>query len=185
MPSVYIKGDGATSGKANTDQNSVARKLSIIAIYTFLGPPVGGALTAISMFFLEAFDASNGSLAVFATKALQSLPGMVFIIPSAAIYGYFFGGVQAFITGVGIAYAANGRGGFGYLTAILVPLVVGVVAGVLIATDFRLDFTFRFDFTRLSSSEYVSAAVLAVIGVGASLVLRFLFRRRFAPVHNL
>lgn len=175
MPSVYVRDEAAAPRQPHTDEKSPLRMAPIIAIYTGLGPPIGGVLTSLSLFAVAMFEAGGGSLTGFSTRALESVLGLIVLIPISALYGYYLGGIQAFLTGAIIAFASRSKGGFGYVTAFLAPLAVGVVAGVLMVTDFRLDFT------RVVPGEYMMAAILAAIGVVASLILRFLFRRRFAP----
>ncbi len=177
MPSVYLRDEAAAPSRPYTNENPPLRTVPVIAIYTGLGPPIGGVLASLLLFAVAMFEAAGGSLTGFSTSALESVLGLIVFIPISALYGYYLGGIQAFLTGAIIAFASRSKGGFGYVTAFLAPLAVGVVAGVLIVTDFRLDFT------RVVPGEYMMAAILAAIGVVASLILRLLFRRLFAPAY--
>ncbi len=140
---------------------------SIILIYALLGPPVGSVIFLLGVFLISLEDGFK-SVALTEPSVIETLKGVgyfilffVFTIPFSYIYGF----VQALLTGAVLSEILKRRGKAGYLAAFLTPLVIGL--GVYVISDFGIE------------REREVAAAMVVVGVLASLVLRFLFSSAF------
>ena len=142
-------------------------KASIAIIYTVFGPAVGGILTSFA--FVADFQYR------FPIKVLFESPiAMLFdifeFVASAVIAGYFFGGFQAAACGILLMTMSDRNARFSYIQAGLAPILVAIISAALIV--------FIFD------AGIDAALFLVAAGPPTSLILRFLFRKRFAPVRR-
>lgn len=144
------------------------RRLPIIFIYALLGPPVGAIVFLSGALLAAAYQSLklNGWEGVSLSDALQSLAVVPVVLLYAIPFSYLFGFVQALLTGVALAELRARTGKARYLEAVLVPLVIGAGAYAVMAAGLYPVYDF--------------AAAIVAIGIAASLVLRFLFRRAFA-----
>lgn len=140
------------------------RRLPIFFIYFVVGPPVGGllftAFFTISMLHGFVF----GEVAEAGDAFFRFLGGLFVMVPLAVIFSYFFGGVQAAVTGLFISGFAPRNGRFGYLTAFVAAIGPSLAGAFLIARE-----------------SIFFGTWLAAIGTLASLMVRYIFRRRFSP----
>jgi hypothetical protein len=95
------------------------------------------------------------------------------LAPFAALYSYFFGGLQAAATGMALGLSSRG-GRFTYVAAFVSAAVVSLIAGATMMATMDLQ----------SSDAAWVPWLLAVLGVLASLSLRVLFRRVFSPLRD-
>lgn len=138
----------------------------IIMIYALAGPPVGGAITHVIYWFSTFLESRlpGGSLIETVFTLIGSLPAFLLL-------SYPFGGVQALLVGLVIKTFARSAGGFGYLTAVFAAGAVGTALGVLLSMGY---------ISALGETPVGVSTFLAVVGIFASIVVRFLFRDRFA-----
>jgi len=153
-------------------QGFIARgKSSIVLIYTLLGPAIGGVMTTSSLIidpYLQ--NAAPDTIADYLEILSWSLIFVLSAIIYGSFFGYWFGGVQAFACGLLLAAMSNREGRFGYFHA---GLAAAITAGVAMAI-----YEFAFGWSLGEALFFVSA------GLPTSLLLRFLFRKKFAPVKS-
>ncbi|MAW80725.1 MAG: hypothetical protein CMI63_10840 [Parvularcula sp.] len=137
----------------------------IIMIYAIVGPPIGGVITHGIYWFSSFLDSGilQGSLLEIAFTLIGTLPAFMLL-------SYPFGGVQALLTGLLIKTIAGKEGRFGYLTAFLAAALVGIGVAVLLALGYVPSVGF---------APIGALTILGMIGVGASLIIRYFFRNRF------
>lgn len=145
-------------------------KTAIVLIYTLLGPAIGGMLTVsvlIAVWAVTEFGMSD-DLFERPLETLLSLP-LMFLI--GALYGYIIGGAQAFACALLLAAVSDLNGRFSYARAAIASMIVAFLSAVFfyVAIDDNLG----------------NAAFMVAAGPPTSLILRFLFRKRFAPVRAL
>lgn len=146
-------------------------KTAIVVIYTLLGPAIGGmltisvliAMTAATTGFESGYDNFDAPL-----QMLLSLPMTLLL---GALFGYYVGGVQAVMCALLLAAISDLNGRFSYARAAIASMVVAFLSAVFfyVAIDDNLG----------------NAAFMVAAGPPTSLILRFLFRKRFAPVRAL
>ncbi|WDI30799.1 hypothetical protein PUV54_12630 [Hyphococcus flavus] len=148
------------------------RRVTIFLIFLVFGPPIGG-LIAIHGFLLYMI-LQTGLSEVFPEFKFQTLLGLV-LWPIWAfmlsLYGYIFGGIQAGVTGCILAIIADRNGRFSYQIAVMATLPSSLLAAI--------------HFGLRGNGELFFAAILAGVSVAASLIVRFLFRKRFQPVRGV
>lgn len=155
-------------------QTGSHREPRIIMIYALVGPPFGGMI----VFLMFLISASFGE--TWRENLHDDFSGTIFSLIGAAIgfpvMGYPFGGVQALLTGLLIKTVASSGGRFGYLTAFLAPAFVGAAVTVLLTYLYYDGVGFA------PISVFIA---VGLIGIVASLIVRFLFRRRFGKqIHD-
>ncbi|MFZ5617972.1 MAG: hypothetical protein ACOZAA_11720 [Pseudomonadota bacterium] len=153
-------------------QRFIARgKRAVVLIYTAFGPAVGGVLTiTVSIVALQFQDGGSGLARVFLETPLRSLAAIPMVLVLGALCGYWIGGTQALACGLILAAISGRDGRFGYFRAGLSAALVAILATIVIVLF--LD-------TGLWGALFMVAA-----GLPSSLILRFLFRKRFAPVRE-
>ena len=137
----------------------------IALIYGLFGPPVGGIFVWVYYWIERVVDEVLLYESIF-----EGVISIVGTIVGFALLGYPFGGIQALLTGLLIKAIAGPQGKFGYLTALIAPSIIGGVASVILCAGY---------IGALDNAPIEIAAFIAVIGIAASLALRFLFRKRF------
>lgn len=149
------------------------RNSRAILIYGLFGPPVGGLIAYIILLVY----AARGEYwwADFRENTLEVLASLSTGLIAFPLYGYLFGGVQALLTGLIVKTFADTDGRFGYMTAFVAATLVGVVVGLFLTTGY---------FFSIGYAPVIAFVVLAVIGITASLIVRFLFRKRFRPIQE-
>ena len=145
-------------------------KGSIILSYIVLGPAIGGiltisvliAMTAATTGFESGYDNFNAPL-----QMLLSLPMTLLL---GALFGYYVGGAQAVMCALLLAAISDLDGRFSYAQAAIAAFIVAFLSAVFIyvAIDDNLG----------------NAMFMVAAGPATSLILRFLFRKRFAQVKD-
>ncbi len=147
------------------------RKAMVFFIYLIFGPPIGGLATILTFLILSAVLA--GDLGLLGDASGEGFIQLFFLpiwVVMLSLWGYVLGGVQAAMTGLILAACSDLDGRFGYDRAILATLPPSIFAGILIGKDYVNDYDAGHGFLTL---------VLAVASIVASLVLRYIFRKRF------
>ena len=145
-------------------------KGSIILSYIVLGPAIGGiltisvliAMTAATTGFESGYDNFNAPL-----QMLLSLPMTLLL---GALFGYYVGGAQAVMCALLLAAISDQDGRFSYAQVAFASMIVACLSAVFIyvAIDDNLG----------------NAMFMVAAGPATSLILRFLFRKRFAQVKD-
>lgn len=156
--------------KHAASSNSGYRASRIVLIYGLFGPPIGGLIVyvyyLIDSFFLSRMPNFVDRHYDFVDAIFSIAAGFI----AFPLLGYAFGGVQALLTGLLIKTLAGPEGKFGYLTVLLAATVVGASVGALLVSGYV---------TAIGFAPITIVIVLGVIGIAASIIVRFLFRRRF------
>ena len=142
------------------------RRGMIIGLYLLVGPPIGAAIIVALLWvamFLSFVD--GGQINIDGADLSNGLGVLAVVSVLAAPVSYFFGGIQALVTGIIIACFSDKDGKFGYGLALLAPVAPCVAAA------FVLD---------VERGEPNWGAFFGVVGVLASLIVRLLFRQRFS-----
>jgi len=141
---------------------------SIAVIYSLAGPPIGGFLTSIA----EIADFRYGpTLKQLIDSPFTTMSDLMQLIFSLTFGGYIFGGFQAAACGLLLMTMSDHQARFSYLQASVASVVVAVSAAAILVFLFGLDL--------------VSAFFVVAAGPPTSLILRFLFRKRFAPMRRI
>ena len=104
-------------------------------------------------------------------RPLETLIFIPAIVLIGALYGYFIGGAQAMMCALLLAAISDLDGRFSYAHAAIAALIVAFLSAVFIFVAFD---------DNLGNAVFMVAA-----GPPTSLILRFLFRKRFEPVKAL
>jgi len=154
-----------------------SRRPRIILIYTLVGPPVGGILTLLAIFISSAITSGLeiwlGNVRTEPVLTILSVP-MMFV--GFALFGYIFGGIQAFLTGAYISLVAGKDGKFGYLTATACAVLVGALTSGVLAVFYWVGVGFV---------PAVELAYLAFVGVISSIIVRWMKRHSFRKAVNI
>lgn len=144
---------------------------NIILFYIFVGPPVGGMLVFLYLFVFSllsgAADFWTDSFFKEPLEALSTFAGNFILV---TLLSYVFGGVQALATGLLISTISGPEGNFSYVVALIIPAIVGATVMLALAEAYQMPLGI--------------GAFLGAIGVGASILIRFLFRRRFGKRYS-
>lgn len=146
-----------------------ARKLMIFFFYLLAGPPAGATLFVAGVLAygiglqLSGAGVGIGYYGSGETGMLQIIATIPMFWILASVLSYIFGGLQAAGTGLLLTFMSSENGRFGYGLAIFAALVPSLLGAVMFGRD---------------APGYF--AVLFAIGVASSLLLRFLFRKRFS-----
>ena len=154
--------------KGETVTYAPRRRLPIVLIYAFLGPPVGAIVLLLSMFITSFAEAiSREGLGALSIENLSSSASYFSIAHIFIAFSYLFGFVQALLTGVILAEWRARFGGAGYLAAFIAPLCVGLAAYAVLLPA-------------APGFGHGVPLLLGAIGIAASLILRFFFRSIFS-----
>lgn len=157
-----FESDELTPKQAAMRERNVGR-LMIFFIYLIFGPPTGGLLFLLSLMAYGLIEPGPAyDPAPSESSIIDFLWGIPMFVGFVAVFGYFFGGLQAAGTGLLLTFMSKEDGRFGYGLAFLAALVPSFLGAVLFGLD-----------------APGFAVSLFVTGVAASLVLRVLFRKRF------
>lgn len=128
----------------------------VIFIATIAGPVYGTLWLGFGAALYAAIVSRSFSVLLAVLWAIPAIP-----------FGYFLGGLQAFVAGVILAAIAGPAGKFTYLEAFFAALLVGAVAAVVIAV--------------ILDMGWMAASFMAAAGCASSITVRAIFHRRFAP----
>ena len=166
MTSVY----GAEVSPSNESvREARAPRAMIFFIYLLAGPPAGATLFVAGVVAygiglqLSGAGVGIGYNGPSETSMLQTIATIPVFWIVASVLSYIFGGLQAAGTGLLLTFMSGEDGRFGYGLAFFAALVPSFFGAVLFGRD---------------APGYF--AVLFAIGVAASLILRFHFRKRFS-----
>ena len=136
----------------------------VFFIYMIAGPPIGGALFLLGFMGYGIFAETGPTfLSKFdETAVLRFFATLPMIFGFTLLFGYFLGGLQAAGAGLILTLMSDKNGRFGYGLAFLAAIVPSLLGAWLWMGD-----------------APGFAAILFSLGLAASLVLRFLFRKRF------
>jgi hypothetical protein len=148
--------------------NGARRKAMIVLIYTAIGPALGGLLMVSALYAVSALESGVETGPTIAQSPLQYLIYLPLVGLTGALFGFYFGGVQAFACGVLLAAMSDLNGKFSYVQAAIAAVLVAFLSAALVFVA--------------SDGGLSAAAFMVVAGPPTSLLLRFLFRKRFAPV---
>lgn len=145
-------------------------KTAIVLIYTLLGPAIGGMLTISVLIAMTAAMYGFESGASISETPLQMLLSLPMTLLLGALFGFYVGGAQAFVCALLLAAVSDLNGRFSYAWAATASMIVAFLSAVFfyVAIDDNLG----------------NAAFMVAAGPPTSLMLRFLFRKRFAPVKD-
>lgn len=153
---------------AYKEQSTQLRRLPIILIYGFLGPLVGGFLFLLgSAVFVLAIEIKRDGLAALSFAEVLPFLASFFLLWIFSIpFSFLFGFVQALLTGLALAEWRMQTGRVTYFDAGLAAFIIGIIACLVLAGPLETSHAF--------------AVSVAIIGILASLILRFVFRAVFA-----
>ena len=150
------------------EKGSKGGRLAIFAIYLAFGPPMGAIIFVVTIVAAgligRLFEIATGQPA--GSSQLTDIINLLFFfsaMPIIIMLSYLFGGLQAAVTGIIIAVSSGKGRKFGYGLAFLAPVIPSAAALFV-----------------LGRGETGLGWFLGVIGVTASLAIRYLFRARFA-----
>ncbi len=155
-------------------ENQKVKRPRVIVLYSIFGPPIGGLI--VYLIFLAYTARNEYFLADFRENTLEVLTSLLGGLISFPLLAYLFGGVQALLTGALIKRLSDSDGRFGYLTAFFAAMWVGV------CMSFVLSAAYFFSIGYIPVSAIVA---LGVLGIVASLIVRFLFRKSFRQTGGL
>jgi len=147
-----------------TFRKSEPRKAQIFFIYLLAGPPIGALILIVA----------GGLVSILLSSVTHPLSGnygmsipevvtyYFFATPMAMLFSYIFGGLQAAGTGLFLTFLSTEKGKFNYSAALLAPLPPSGIAFVV---------------TGHTMAGF--GVLLCILSVLSSLMLRFLFRKRF------
>ncbi len=165
-----MSADNLTDSDAPT---SKGRRPRIILIYVLAGPPIGGIIAMLAIYMYLAIETGFqpwlDNVRAEPIQTILSLP-MTFII--VALYGYIFGGIQALLTGIYISLNSGKNGKFGYKLAITASAFVALVVTAVLTAFYQI---------RTGYAVLAVPIILGAIGIAASVLVRFFFRKRFSP----
>lgn len=147
------------------------RKSAIVVLYTLVGPAIGAVVTIIALIAYGALSDVHALRQEFAEQG----PGVLFALPLMLFYGvpvsYYTGGLQALLCGLLLAAISDLDGRFTYAQAAFAAAVTSLVSAAFIIGVLH------------AGAE--AALFLVAAGVPASLIVRFLFREKMAPVFEI
>ncbi|NOX84135.1 MAG: hypothetical protein GXP06_14355 [Alphaproteobacteria bacterium] len=145
----------------------------IILIYTLAGPPIGGIIAMLSIYVYLAIETGFQSwLDNVRAEPIQIFLSLSRAFITVAFYGYIFGGIQALLTGIYISLNSGNDGKFGYGLAITASVFVALAVTAVLTAFYQIRSGYAF---------LVAPIILGAIGIAASVIVRFLFRKRFSP----
>ena len=157
-----------TSAVEKSRPGSVGRRLLVFIIYLVFGPPIGGFLVING--FVISMGVNMGGAELISKLNVQSFFDVLmwpFWSMVLSLFGYLFGGIQAAITGLVLVLMSDERGHFSYRTAIIATLPSSLLTAIFLATE--------------GDSQWLFIAILALVSIAASVLVRYFFRKRFEP----
>lgn len=145
-------------------------KSAIVVIYTLFGPAIGGLITISVLLGVAAATGGFGAQNDFVKSPVELWFWLPATLLFGVIYGYIFGGAQAFACALLLAAVSDLNGRFSYARAAIASMIVAFLSAVFfyVAIDDKLG----------------NAAFMVAAGPPTSLMLRYLFRNRFAPAKD-
>lgn len=146
-------------------------KASIFLLYIILGPAIGGMLTISVLIAMTSATTGLESGYDNFNVPLQMLLSLPMTLLLGALFGYFVGGAQAVMCALLLAAISDQDGRFSYAQVAFASMIVACLSAVFIYVA--------------SDGNLGAAMFMVAAGPPTSLILRFLFRKRFAPVRTL